>query len=287
MSYLAKATKAAPTAPMITIIGFPGSGKSTLAGLFPNPIFIQAEKASTVFESMPEDQQPAFLQQLIHSEKKRQTSTRAMLREQLLELATLEHGFKTVVIDTVTALNDLFEREVVEYDEKEPDSIGNASGGYHKGYDVSASYHADLIRMCSHLTRKGIAVVFLAHSGVAKMKNRPDEAAEYTVWTAGMHEKSRSLYVKHSDAVLYLKSRQLVTGEEKDRKGRTTKTGRVIDTGERVMICSSDGTAGFVDAKNRYNMPQEIEVDLGENPILQYIPFFNKATQIQSTVEQE
>jgi len=48
MSYLEKAKKAEPQAPVLTIVGFPGVGKSTIAALFPAPIFIQAENASTV-----------------------------------------------------------------------------------------------------------------------------------------------------------------------------------------------------------------------------------------------
>lgn len=280
MSYLAAAAKAKPSAPMIVINGFPGAGKTSLGGMFPSPIFIQAEKASTVFETLPEDEQPTFLQQLPAPDKKRGISTKATLREQLLELAVVEHPFKTVVVDTITSLNDLIEREVVEFDEKNADSIGNAAGGYHKGYDVSAGHHADIIRMCKHLTNKGITAVFLAHIGVQKMKNRPDELAEYSVYATGMHEKSRALYVKHADAVLYLKSRQFVSGQESDKKGNQTKMGRVLDTGERVLICSSDGIVGYVDAKNRYNMPQEIDCPKGENPILQYMPFFavNQAT---------
>ena len=286
MSLVAAVTKAKPSAPMILINGFPGAGKTSLAGLFPNPIFIQAEKASTVFEVMPEDQQPSFMSQLPASDTQRMTSTKATVREQLLELATVDHPYKTVVFDTVTSLNDLIEKEVVEFDDKGADSIGNAAGGYHKGYDVSAGHHADIIRMCKHLTNKGIAIVFLAHIGVHKMKNRPDESAEYSVYATGMHEKSRALYVKHSDAVLYLKSRQFVSGQESDKKGNQTKMGRILDTGERVLICSSDGTVGYVDAKNRYNMPQEIDCPQGENPILQYMPFFaSQPTTTNNTSE--
>ena len=71
MSFLEQVKKATPQAPVVTIVGFVGSGKSSLAGLFPNAIFIQAENATSVFETMPEELQPAFFPQLPIANAKR------------------------------------------------------------------------------------------------------------------------------------------------------------------------------------------------------------------------
>ena len=60
MSFLEQVKKATPQAPVITVVGFAGSGKSSLAGLFPSPIFIQAENATSVFETVSDELQPAF-----------------------------------------------------------------------------------------------------------------------------------------------------------------------------------------------------------------------------------
>jgi hypothetical protein len=279
MSFLAQVKKATPQAPVITIVGFAGAGKSSLAGLFPNPIFIQAENSATVFETMQGDIQPAFFPQLPIANAKRTVKTSEVLFEQLRELVTEQHEFKTVVIDTITALNLLFEQEVVEFDNNPNTSnIGEAAGGYSKGYLVVAGMHAKLRAACEHLRKKGITVVFLAHTGVVKMKNRPD-SGEYVAYSLDMNEKSRSVYVSSSDIVAYLKARDFVTGQEENKKGQTTKYGRVTNTGERVLITSSDGTIGYIDAKNRYSLPDEIEVNKGENPLLALIPFFNQATQ--------
>ena len=89
-----------------------------------------------------------------------------------------------------------------------------------------------------------------------------------------MHKKSEDVYISHSDAILYLKQTETMTGHVTDNKGNTTKRGRVRISDERVLITSSDGTVGYVSAKNRYDMPQEISVPKGTNPILQYIPFY-------------
>ena len=275
MSYLSQVQKALPQAPVLTVVGFPGVGKSTLAALFPNAIFIQAENASTVFETWEADKQPAFMPEVPSASLQRKTKPSEIILAQLRELVTAEHDFKTVVIDSITAMDRLFEQEVVEFDDKGATNIGDAAGGFHKGFLVVAGMHAKIRNACEHLRRKGIAVVFLAHTGIVKMKNRP-EAGEYTAYSIDMPEKARHIYVSSSDAVLYLKSRDFVIGHEENKKGQTTKFGRVTSTGERVLICSSDGTIGYIDAKNRYDMPEEITVDKGANPVIELIPFFSK-----------
>jgi hypothetical protein len=275
MSYLESVTKAIPKAPVITIVGFPGVGKTTLAAMFPTPIFIQAETSSTVFETWDEDVQPAFFPELPNPNAQRKIKTSEVVLAQLRELITSDHDFKTVVFDSVTSLNTLLETEVVEFDPLGASNIGDAAGGFHKGYLVSAGIHAEIRRACEHLRKRGMTIIFLAHTGITKMKNRPD-AGEYTAFSIDMPEKSRHQYINHSDAVIYLKSEEFVTGQETNKKGQTTKFGRVTNTGERVLITSSDGTIGYIDAKNRYDMPQEIKLEKGENPLLELIPFYNK-----------
>jgi hypothetical protein len=277
MSILQGAKKAIPQAPVITIVGFPGVGKSTLAALFPSPIFIQAENSSTVFETWDLDAQPMLLPVLPSPRLERKIRTSEAIMDTLRELCSADHPYKTVIIDSVTSLASLLEDEVVAFDPMHATSIGDAAGGFHKGYMVSAGMHAEIRRACEHIRRKGIAIVFLAHTGITKMKNRPD-SGEYTAFSVDIHEKSKAFYINHSDAVLYLKTEEFISGEEKNKKGQTTKYGKVTNTGDRVLITSSDGTVGYIDAKNRYDMPVEIPVPKGENPLLDLIPFFKHVT---------
>lgn len=275
MSYLSQVQKAKPQAPVLTIIGFPGVGKSTLAARFPNPIFVQAENATSVFESWPAEQQPAFFPRIPSANGQKNIRPSEIVLAQLRELATAEHDFKTVVIDALTTLHIELENEVVAFDVNNPNNIGEAAGGYGKGYLAVAAIHSKVRHACEYLRQKGIAVVFLAHSGINKVKNRPD-VEPYSTWSMDMHEASRKIYIATSDAVLYLKSKEFIMGGQEDKKGNVTKLGKVTSTGERVIITQSDGTIGYVDAKNRYNMPNEIESPEGENPLLQFIPFFNQ-----------
>lgn len=276
MSYLSQLSKPVPQAPVLTIVGFAGSGKSTLAGTFPQPVFVQCENASTVFEHWTQEAQPGLLPIVPAANVKKGIKPSEIILAQLRELATAEHPFKTVVIDSITAMNGLLEAEIVAFDSNANcTSIGDAAGGYNKGYLVLAGLHSQIRNACEHLRRKGMTIVFLAHTGVVKMKNRPD-GQEYVAYSLDMHEKSRAIYVSSSDVVAYVKARELITGHEENKKGQTTKFGKVTNTGERVLITSSDGTIGYIDAKTRYDMDSEIDLPKGENPFLTAIPFFSK-----------
>lgn len=278
MSFLDQAKKPAPQAPVLTIVGFPGVGKSTLGALFPNPIFIQAENAASVFETWPAEKQPTLMPEIPSPSRRHDSKPSEVVLAQLRELVTAEHEYKTVVVDAVTTLNMLFEAEVIEFDPHSASNIGEAAGGFGKGYLAVAALHAKIRSACEHLRRKGIAVVFLAHSGIAKVKNRPDVEA-YSTWSLDMHEASRKIYVATSDAVLYLKTKEFVTGTDEDKKGNIKKYGKVMSSGERVLITCSEGTIGYVDAKNRYDLPEEIEVSKGENPLMNLLPFFGGQTR--------
>lgn len=264
--------KQQPTAkaPVITLAANAGLGKTTLAGLFPNPVFIQAEDAETIFEEW--ENPPAFMPQLSAPSKRQgemvgRPFTEAM--DQLRWLMTNEHDRKTLVVDTVSALNRLFEQEICM--EEDVSNIGEAAGGYGKGALVVLERHTKFRQACEHLRKKGMTIVFLSHVGIQKVKASPD-TDEYMVYNLEMDAKSIPVYVNFSDAVYYIRKDEMVQGKETDKKGRVTKFGKMIDTGRRKIVTSSTGRVGYANAKSRYAAPEEIDLPHGENPILQYIP---------------
>lgn len=274
-NYMSQGTKAVIKPPILTIVGFPGAGKTSLAGLFPSPAFIMAEDARTVFQDTPEDLQPHFNPLLPKANKKKGISTKQVLLDQLREFATEDHPFKTLVFDTCTVLNDLFEHELVEYYPGKTDSITDAAGGFQKAFDIAASWHEEIITACYAIRdRKNMAIVFLAHSDDKKIKNHAELTGDYTVYGMRMNKKSEDVYKVYSNAVVYLKQLESTRGHVTDDKGRTIKRGKMKMSEDRVLITSSGGMEGFVSAKTQYEMPQEINVQKGTNPILQYIPFY-------------
>lgn len=262
------------TAPMITIISSPGVGKTTFAATFPKAIFIQAEKATTIFESFDKDVMPKVYPVLPRSNYKRkpQVSTKTELLNQLRELATEDHDRKTVIIDTVTTLHTRFEHELCEM--YNVDNVADAAGGFQKGYLVVAEMHNEIMNACNVLRNKGMTIIFLAHTGIQRVKDSP-ELDEHCVYTMDMHKQSVPIYVNQVDMVIYLVKESFVSGKETNKKGQVTKYGKLIQTGARKLITSSDGKVGYVAAKTRYPMEVELLLGLGENPLLSLIPFFN------------
>lgn len=294
-NYISKATKTKIKPPMITLVGFPSAGKTTLAAMFPKPIFIQAEDSGTVFETWPEDRQPILLKQLPEANPDYKISPKQVLFDQLQEIFEADHDFRTLVIDTTTSLQSLFENELVrlENDEK---SIQDCRGGFQKAYDVVAGYHKDIIQKCIKIrAKRDMTIIFLAHTDEYKRKNHPELPDQYSVYGMRMHKKSRDFYISESDAVIYIKQRESISGAQSDKKGNQTKSGRVKKSKNRTLITSSDGVVGFVDAKNRYFMPTEIEFQLDDiykpwetvNPLFEYIPYFNGGNIKQEVEEVE
>ncbi len=286
LSDLVKKPTSAP--PMITLVGTPGVGKTTLGALFPNAIFICAEDGKAVFDSWDDDVKPDLFPELPRAKYKgmqRPISTKDVILDQMRMLLNEEHDYQTLIIDSVTSLDRMFNHELCERDGV--DNVAEASGGFHKGFDTVAEWHGDVKNACEVLRkRKGMTVIFLAHAGVKKMKNRPD-ADEYTVYSLDMHEKSVPVYTNLVDAVIYIKNKEFVMGVQKDKKGNTTKYGRLTQTGDRVLITSGDGTVGYINAKNRFKLEQEIDLPEGENPLLSLIPYFANKQAAKPVIEQE
>jgi len=279
MGILSRASKPKAKPPLITIVGTPGTGKTTLGALFPKAIILPTEDGTAVFENWDDDAQPDVLPRLPKAAKddagNMTRSTKDALIAIMDELMSEEHDYQTLVVDSVTTLDALFGHEIALRDNV--GTVADASGGFHKGFAEVAKWHAEFIYKCEQLRAvKGMAVVFLAHTGIKKIRNRPDAAADYSVFSLDMDAQALAPYVSQSDAVLYLKKEEFVVGSDQNRKGQTTKYGRVTQTGDRKLITTGDGQVGYINAKNRYGMPAEIDVPYGTNPITQFIKFYNE-----------
>lgn len=113
---------------IMTFFGEAGTGKTTLAAMMPKPVFIRTEDGT--MSLMGNDEVSLF---------DVATTTKDVL-DQIEALATQEHDFKTVVLDSITQLATMIEAEIVAADPKAK-SINQAGGGYGAGYAAAAEKH--------------------------------------------------------------------------------------------------------------------------------------------------
>lgn len=250
MSLLDQITKPQDRPIIMTITGDSGLGKTTLACTFPKPIVIRAEDG---LQAIPLEQRPDAFPVL---------TSEAQLWEQLMTLVKEEHDYKTVVIDSVTALERLFMQSVVDSDPKKPRSINQALGGYGAGLMAVGGLHQRVRKACGLLNNKGMHVVFVAHADTETIE-LPDQDP-YTRYNMRLGKRSIAPYVDDSDIVGFLKLQTFTTGEGEKKKA--------ISDGTRLLVTYS--TAANV-SKNRFGITDDIEVKSGINPLVGIVPALN------------
>ena len=238
-----------------TLCGDAGLGKTSLAASFPNPVVIRAEDG---LQSIPLKSRPdAF--PVLESAKD--------LWEQLTSLIKEDHKYETLIIDSVTALDRLFVTSIMESDPKKPASINQAMGGYGAGLLAVGSLHQRVRKAAGILNeKKNMHIVFIGHADTETIE-LPDQDA-YTRYTLRLHKKSVAPYIDDCDLVGFMKLQTFTTGDG-DRK-------KAISDGTRVLVTYA--TSANI-SKNRYGITDDIEVQIGTNPLTQFIPSLKKETK--------
>jgi hypothetical protein len=255
MSILSTVTKPTDRPVIVTICGDSGLGKTSLAATFPKPIVIRSEDG---LQAIPESHRPDAFPLISKVES---------LWEQLTALVKEEHDYQTVIIDSVTALERLFIQYVVDTDPKKPRSINQALGGYGAGLSAVATMHQRVRKACGVLNeRRNMHIVFVSHADTETIE-LPDQDA-YTRYNLRIGKKSCAPYIDDSDVVGFLKLVTFTTGDG-DRK-------KAISDGSRELVTYV--TAANV-SKNRYGITENIPVEIGKNPLVDFIPSLAKGAK--------
>jgi len=248
MSTIAPPSKPSARPPIITICGDAGVGKSSLAATFPSPVFLRAEDGvGRIHEAceMP-DAFPVI-------------KTEADLMAQMMWLLEQPHDYKTLVIDSVSALEAIFTEAILAQDGRAK-TLSTALGGYGAGFAALATRHRGVRKLAGRISeQRRMAVVFISHADLETMK-LPD-TDDYSRYSLRLNSKSLPAYVDDVDLVGFVRLVSALRGEDGDRK-------KVISNGDRELICFA--TAASV-SKNGYGITEPLELEAGKNPLAAFI----------------
>jgi len=191
---------------------------------------------------------------------------------QLLEeiQATVKAGqfpYKTLVFDSVTALERLIHQKVLETDpsygkgNKKALTMEAALGGYGKAYQFANEQFDNFLKACDNLALYcGINIVLTCHVFAAEIQD--PSAGQYSSWDLLLHSpKNQKTYGKRemltqwADLIGFIHEPITVIEGDKMNKGVSTNQGRIM-----AVI----RTPGYV-AKNRFNIVQNIALPQEQN----------------------
>ncbi len=209
------------------IYGPEGVGKTTLASQSLNPVFLDTEAGTDHLEvaRIPDLEKWEDITAVIQ------------------HLATEDHGFKTVVIDTV----DWLEKRLAEFVCRKANKTSIEDFGYGKGHVLVAEEMAKFLASLDTLLKRGMHVILLAHSTVKKFE-MPDAAGSYDRFELKLNKQTAPLIKEWADVVLFA---NYVTRVAENDQGKRR------GVGGRERILHTTHTAAW-DAKNRHGLDEKL-----------------------------
>jgi len=212
------------------IYGVEGIGKTTLAAQFPDPVILDTEDGSAHLDC-----------------------ARVVCRDwptlegAMNELGRDSQGFRTAVIDSA----DWAERLAVQALLAKGGKKSIEDFGFGKGYVMLAEQFSKLLTAADYLISRGMHVVWVAHSKVART-SPPDETDGYDRYELKLTKHAAPLLREWADALLFATYKTvLVEGSD----------GRMKARGGQQRVIHTERCAAW-DAKNRFGLPPEIPLSI-------------------------
>lgn len=209
-----------------------GIGKSYCASQIPGHIFMDLEQGTGHLAKATRLPVPRNLEDV---------------RTQIRELATMDHPFSCLVIDSADRLEAHIEDEVCREEGK--DAIDEI--GYGKGHGMVGSKWNSILSWLTRLWEvKGMNVIIIAHNTVAKFQD--PMMADYDRHQIRLGKKSAPLVFEWADLCLFGNYKRQTMQED---AGFGAVKNRVLHTEERVWYTQDHPAAA---AKSRIELPTEI-----------------------------
>lgn len=218
----------------ILLVGVEGIGKSTFGACAPSPIFLAAEDGIRHLDvaSFPEPKSYGDARDAVNT------------------LATTNHPYKTLVIDTLDWLEPLIVEAVCQRNGWD----GPEAPGYGKGWTaITAEWRTFLMALDRLREAKGMEIILLAHSTLRTVTN--PSGPDYSRYEGKLNKGALALVKEWTDVNLFAIHEETVAKIKGEMKSKVTTSGRRVIHTER-------GAAW--DAKNRHNLPPTIALDYAE-----------------------
>lgn len=228
--------------PAIVYNAVEGFGKTTFAAHAPSPAILMArgERGYTTLASA--GRVPTVPNVLLES----WGETLAMVDSLIAD----PQGIQTLALDAMGGFERLCHEEVCRRDFSN-DWSEKGFTAFHRGYEVAVSDWLQLLQRLDTLRQKqGMTLVLLSHCKVKTFKN--PLGSDYDRYVSDVHEKTWAVTAKWADAVLFGNFYSVVKGTND-----VMKKGKGIGGTDRVVY--TERRDGF-DAKNRYGMPESIDL---------------------------
>lgn len=240
--------------PIVILYGVDGVGKTSLAAEFPSPIYLPTEG-----EAPPND---------ISLMTFDVPETLDGVLDNIGELLTQDHDYKTLIVDSLDGLEPLVWaatcRRLDATSDKTIDSI--EAPGYGKGYVEADTEWREYLKAITALRKSGVGVVQIAHPEIVRFDSPVSDP--YSRYGIKLHKRAAALTREAADIVGFLNYRVSIKEKEVGFK-KTVAHGE--SGGDRQIHLEE--RAGFV-AKNRYGMPAMLPYKKGGGyaALAKYLP---------------
>jgi hypothetical protein len=220
--------------PLLMFHAMHGLGKTNLPLESQNPIYIGSEENDE-----------------IEASRLPKIETWTQLKDQLKAIRDDDHDFKTIVIDTVDALEQIAQKEILSGKDAGK-TMATAMGGYGKAYEKMADMFIEIRDefLVPIREKRGMVIILLCHS--EKVKNEdPITVTSYDHYQTALHKKVKPVFEDWVSGIFFITHRVVRAENSSGKEYAEGDGGRVIYTEERPSHI----------AKNRFDLDYEIDYE--------------------------